>query len=227
MSPRVARIFWPSLWILGGIGAVGLLLALNPTAREVAKDTAVIIFSIVTTPFILEFTIALSGLLLLLFINQWRLNKEGDGWVYLLTQEPDEAGAKLPASITQRLQGLVMQDKPEAVDEAGTTRAKIEGFLELGMGAQAAGALAESEQLVDDEVTSALRIRVLAANLDTEVAQQLLRASTARFDERRILFAQTALDCADWLEAHAPQQRETAQLWREEMKIITGGNLKV
>jgi hypothetical protein len=192
----------------------------------VAKDTALILFSVFTTPFIFEATVAVAGLLLLLFLNQWRLKKEGDGWVYLLTQEPDNGATKLPASITQRLEGLLMHEKPEPVDEAGTTRAKIEGFLELGMAAQAAEALAESNLLADDAITGALRVRVLAANLDTANAQQLLRTDATRFAERRILFAQTALDCAYWLEAHAPNQRATAELWRREMMVITGDNLK-
>jgi hypothetical protein len=225
MSDGRARTFWIVVSAILGIAAVIALFALSPTAREVAKDTGVILFTIFTTPFIFETTIAVCGLLILLFVNQWRLKKEGDGWVYLVTQESDAGTAKLPASITQRLQSLVLNEKPEAVDEAGTMRAKIEGFLELGMAAQAAEALTESGQLADDEITGALRIRVLAANLDTDNARKLLRDSVDRYPERRLLFAQTAVDCADWLEAHAPRQLDAIQIWREEMQRITGHHL--
>lgn len=213
----------PLIWTFLGLVAVGALLALNETAREVAKDTARTIFGIFTTPFIFEGTIAIVGFLMVLGINHWRLQKEGDGWVYLVTQEPDPGSAKLPAAITQRLQGVVMQQQPEAVDEAGTARARIEGFLELGMSAQATEVMADCDELPDDEVTLALRVRVLAANLDTDTARSmLLHAAATRFPGKRALFAQTALDCADWLDTHTPQQKEAAQRWRSEVRALVG-----
>jgi hypothetical protein len=222
MSTRATRILWPVVWTVIGIAALIALLVLNATAREVAAATTRTLVGLFTTPFILEGTVAMVGVLLVLGINRWRLDKEGDGWVYLVTQEPDSAAGKVPAAITQRLQGIVMQEKPETMDEAGIARAKVEGFLELGMAAQAAEALSECDSLPDDELTAALRIRVMAANLDTAAAQQLLRASAGRFAETRILFAQTALDCADWLESHAPRHRDTVQLWHAEVQPITG-----
>jgi hypothetical protein len=221
MSSRAARILWPVIWTVLGLVALGALLALNATAREVAKDTAKALFGIFATPFILEATVAIAGLLLVLGINQWRLNKEGDGWVYLATQEPDEETEKLPAAITQRLQGVVLQVKPEAGEEADTMRANIEGFLELGMAAQAAEAMVECGQLPDDQVTAALRVRVLAANLDTDAARQLLRSSAARFAGGNSLFAQTAVDCANWIDSHAPRHREAIELWRTEAMGMT------
>lgn len=220
MSVRAARFFWPVFWTVLVLAAFGMLLALSSTAREVAREAATTLFGIVTTPFIFEATVALIGLLLVLGINHWRIKKEGDGWVYLVSKEQDAGAAKLPAAITQRLQGVVMQEKPEAMDEAGTARANIEGFLELGMAAQAAEALTESQDLPDDEATAALRIRVLAANLDTDAARDLLHASTKRFGGSGVLFAQTALDCADWLEAHAPQHAHAVQCWHDEVKLI-------
>lgn len=220
MQSRVARILWPVIWTVLGIAALTTLLVLNATAREVATGTAKTLFGIFTTPFILESTVAVIGFLIVLFINQWRLKKEGDGWVYLVSQEP-EAGT-LPASITQRLQSIVMQDKPEAMDEAGTARANVEGFLELGMAAQAMQTLQGFSDLPDDEATAALRVRVLAANLDTATALSLLRESALRFPSSRSMFAQGALDCASWLDAHAPQQRETAAAWRAEAAGMAG-----
>lgn len=222
MSSRASRILWPAICTVVVIAALGLLLVLNETAREVAKEAAVTLFGIFSTPFIFETTIAIVGVFLVLAINHWRIKKEGDGWVYLMTQEPDQGASTLSPAITQRLQGIVMHEKPEDMDEAGTIRANIEGFLELGMAGQAAEALIECGSLPDDEATVALRIRVLAANLDTVAAQELLRAGNARFPNRPTLFAQTALDCAVWLEAHAPQQRDAVKVWQAELKRITG-----
>ena len=222
MYSRASRILWPAIWNAGALAAHGVLLVLNPTAREVVKDTAVTLFAIFTTPFIFETTVAIIGVFLVLAINHWRIKKEGDGWVYLVTQEPDPSAGTLSPETTQRLQGIVMHEKPEVVDEAGTNRANIEGFLELGMAGQAAEALRECDSLPDDEATVALRIRVLAANLETGAAQELLRAGIARFPKRPTLFAQTALDCATWLESHAPHQRDAVNVWQAELKRITG-----
>jgi hypothetical protein len=222
MSSRASRILWPVIWTALAIAALAVLLVLNETAREVAKETAVTLFTIFTTPFIFEITVAIIGIFVVLTVNHWRIRKEGDGWVYLVTQNPDQGAGTLSPETTQRLQGIVMQEKPEDVDEAGTSRANIEGFLELGMAGQAAEALMECDGLPDDEATVALRIRVLAANLDTVAARELLRAGTARFPKRPTLFAQTALDCAAWLESHTPQQRDAVKVWQAELKHITG-----
>jgi hypothetical protein len=222
MSSRASRFLAPVIWTVLAVAALGLLLNFNETAREVAKDTMVKLFGIFTTPFIFEATVATIGIFLVFAINHWRIKKEGDGWVYLVTQQPDQDAATLSPQATQRLQGIVMQEKPEEVDEAGTSRANIEGFLELGMASQAAEALLECADLPDDEATVALRIRVLAANLDTVAAQELLHAGTARFPKRPTLFAQTALDCAAWLESHIPQQRDAVKVWQAELKHITG-----
>lgn len=220
MRSRTARILWPIFWTLLGLASLGALLALNSTAREVATETAKTLFGIFSTPFIFEFTVGLIGLLLLLGINQWRLKKEGDGWVYMVTQDPDESAGQLPAAITQRLQGIVLHEKPETMDEAGIARAHIEGFLELGMAAQAAAALEHHESVPDDLPGAVLRVRVLAANLDTAAARELLHASATRFAGNGALFAQTALECADWFKAHAPKQREAVELWMEEARGI-------
>jgi hypothetical protein len=222
MNERTARIFWPVFLTVLGVLLLTALYMTSENAREVTKDTAKHLFGIFTTPFILEATVGLFGIFLLLAINHWRLKKEGDGWVYMVSQEPEAGAAKLPASITQRLQGVVMQERPADVDEAGTTRANIEGFLELGMAAQAAEALQDCRELPDDGATAALRVRVLAANLETDAARELLREGTARFSGQQTLFAQTALDCALWLEAHAPRHRETVELWQAEVGGIQG-----
>lgn len=70
--------------------ALGIALVLqNATAREVALQAAANLFGFVTTPFILEATVALFGLIAVMTYNQWRLGKEGDGWVVLPEDRED------------------------------------------------------------------------------------------------------------------------------------------
>lgn len=205
----VSALALPLLIVAGFI----VLLILNDTAREVARDTFVLLFSIFTTPFIFEITCALLMLMAIFLINQWRLNKEGDGWVYLMSQEPDTKN--LPASITQRLQSVVLPEKPEPVNEAQTTNSVIEGYLELGMPAQGLNELNANPASPEDTATSALRIRLLAANLDTDAAFTLLHESIARHQDSRALLAGACLESARWLLQHLHRE-DLARRWLTE-----------
>ncbi len=85
-SPRTLAKFT----LLTGVLALALLLLLqNATAREVSLQAAAYLFGFVTTPFILEATLALLGLLAVMTYNQWRVSKEGDGWVVLPEDKKD------------------------------------------------------------------------------------------------------------------------------------------
>ena len=72
------------------IGIIGITLAVrqNPTAREVVRDAFAGLFGFFTTPFILEASVAIGGLIAVVTYNQWRINREGDGWVTLSDPEP-------------------------------------------------------------------------------------------------------------------------------------------
>lgn len=194
-----------------------MLVILNETAREVAHDSFVMIFSIFSTPFIFEATCALLMLLAIFLINQWRLNKEGDGWVYLMTQEPD--AKNLPPSITQRLQSVVLPNKPEPVNESQTTNSVIEGYLELAMPAQGLEELNAQANAPDDAPTAALRIRLLAANLDTDAAFHLLRENIDRHQESRAMFAAACLESARWLLKHL-RREDLARRWLAEATTL-------
>lgn len=219
MSRRAPSFLWPLLWSLLGLTALVTLLAVNATAREVGLEAFKTLFGIVTTPFILESTIALVFFCALMLINQWRLKKEGDGWVYLVSQEP-QPGASLPATISQRLQGVVMQEKPEVPDEARTEQSLIEGYLELGMSAQAKQEFDSQDSLPDDAATALLRVRVLAANLDTEPARALLRSTVERFPESHRLTAQALAETCSWFAQHLPARSHETAIWREEARKL-------
>jgi hypothetical protein len=63
----------------------------NPTAREVVGEAFAGLFGFFTTPFILEASVALLGLITVVTYNQWRINRDGDGWVTLEETDPQSA----------------------------------------------------------------------------------------------------------------------------------------
>lgn len=213
---RVSRIIAPLCGTLLVIGGLTALFCLNPTAREVTLDSLGLAFAFFTTPFILEMTCLALFLMGLLAYNHWRLHKEGDGWVWLMTQEPD--GKNLPAAITQRLQSTVLTEKPEKLDEALVQAGVIEGYLELGMSAQAlreigedppaAGSPPSIEELI-------LRIRVLAANLDNNAARQLVHATVTDYPASRPVLATACIENARWLLRHMHRE-DLAKEWLVE-----------
>lgn len=209
MTPN-RQYLWPLLWTVLGLVGYALLLVFSPTAREVSRETATMLFSILSTPFILETTFALLGIFIVMGINHWRLSKEGDGWVYMVSQEADEteAGAKN----SQRLQGIIFQEKPLLLDQESAAHGVLEGYLDLGMAAQALKELEEQSDLPDDAPTAALKIRILAANLDTEAARALLQKSIGRFPQSGDLFKQTAKATLIWLKTHLPDH-EAIRIW--------------
>lgn len=209
----IAPLTLPLLLVAGFI----TLVILNDTAREVTRDALVLVFSIFSTPFIFEISCALLMLLALFLINQWRLNKEGDGWVYLMTHEPD--AKNLPPSITQRLQSVVLPEKPEPVNEAQTANSVIEGYLELGMPAQGLHELNAESGAMEDAATTALRIRLLAANLDTDAALTLLKESITRHRDARETLAGACLESARWVLKYL-QREDLARRWLAEATAL-------
>ncbi len=214
---RGVRFLVPLVWTLMVGGALAALLVLNPTAREVTGDALGLLFAIFTTPFVLETTCAALFLIGLLAYNRWRLHKEGDGWVWLMTHEPDEKN--LPATITQRLQSTVLQDKPELVDDSQAEAGVIEGYLELGMSAQALQELNENNLPQPPIDALILRIRVLAANLDTELATRILRDTAAAETAARPALVAASIDNARWLLKHL-QREDLVRHWLREARGI-------
>lgn len=89
-----------SLAILIGLTVVVIAVRQNPTAREVVTDAFAGLFGFFTTPFILEASIALGGLIAVVTYNQWRISREGDGWVTLPDSERHSENA--PTSLASQ-----------------------------------------------------------------------------------------------------------------------------
>jgi len=63
------------------LAVLGYVVWSSAEAREVATESAFLLFTVFTTPFILETSVALFGLAAVITYNQWRLSKEDDEWV--------------------------------------------------------------------------------------------------------------------------------------------------
>lgn len=201
-----------------GILTYTVLLIFSSTTREVSIDTAKILFAIFSTPFILETTFALIGIFIVLGINHWRLSKEGDGWVYMATQEND--APESPTKSSQRLQSVIFMDKPLMLDQDNTTLDILEGYLDLGMAAQALKEMQEQSDLDDDARTTAIKIRILSANLDTASAYTLWKQGIICFPESQILFAQVLTDNVSWFQRHLPNH-ESILFWNKIARDFT------
>ena len=215
------------IWTVLVVAAVATVLYLSPETREVARDAAAVLFAIFTTPFILETTLFVVLLVTVLTYNQWRLNKDGEEWVYMVTREEDPADAqksetdtKLPKAITQRLQGVVLKEKPAPLDEAQAVAGVIEGYLELGMPSQALDEMHRIPDLPDTVESAILRSRVLGSNLATEPALSMLRDAAERFPESRPELVVAAQTMFRWLEKHMPSQVKAQTSWRNEAEAI-------
>jgi hypothetical protein len=77
-----------ALFLLACLAAI---VRVSPTAAEVAGTALRNVFVLVTTPFILEFCVALLGLVLVMTWNQWNIDREGDGWVTMEFPASEEA----------------------------------------------------------------------------------------------------------------------------------------
>ena len=163
---HVPKRWWlsPLLFTLALIAAGWTLCAVSETAREVLAKAVMMTAGALATPFILETTFAILGLVIVVIINQWRMQKEGDGWVYMAQTEPDpdsvDAGAETPP---KRLEGIILTSAPDARIGLDARIAIAEGFLELGLKPEALEhlkLLSESEQ--QDPRAIAARTKALA-----------------------------------------------------------------
>jgi hypothetical protein len=93
------------LWSLAMLAGLAGLAVMNEEAREVIFTAIGYILGTLNTPFILEASFFLLGILIVLTVNNLRLEREGDGWVEMeITPEPPEPQTRQtrPGAHTQR-----------------------------------------------------------------------------------------------------------------------------
>lgn len=81
----------PVLWSAGFIVLIVIAAYFDETVREVTLQGLAYFFTLITTPFVLEATVAFTGLGLVLIINSRREAREGDGWVMMEVRKPEDA----------------------------------------------------------------------------------------------------------------------------------------
>lgn len=91
----------PLLWSLAAIVVTALVCWRVPTAREVVGETALTLFQVFTTPFILELSVAFLGICVVITLNQMRLERDKDEWVPMHVPDrpvADNSDAERPES---------------------------------------------------------------------------------------------------------------------------------
>lgn len=123
----------PVLWAVLGAVVVVVVLVASPTAREVSAESARVVFQVVTSPFILESSLALLGLCIVIMINQRRIQKEGDGWVYLQVKDSAPETESKADDPPHRHDAVIWLEKPAPFDQAAAGFDVVEGYLDLGL----------------------------------------------------------------------------------------------
>ena len=91
MTPGFRPWLGPFVLVLLGLVGAGWLLWSSAEAREIAVESAFLLFTVLTTPFVLETSVALLGLVAVITYNQWRLSREGDEWVEMEVRPSEES----------------------------------------------------------------------------------------------------------------------------------------
>lgn len=86
------------LWSAAIIAGVATAAYLNETAREIVTQGLAYFFTFFSTPFVLEASTAFIGFCIVMFINNRRLEREGDDWVEM---EITDTAAPKEHSISQ------------------------------------------------------------------------------------------------------------------------------
>ena len=124
---------------------------------------------VMTTPFFLEASFVIVGLVLVVALNSWRRNREGDELVYL--EQVD--GPDVPAGMPEHAKWAVYRQQP-LEGEVPTLRAQAEGALAIGDFDSAAEAIAAmSGAELKTPAMLELRIELAKATGRTALVEQL------------------------------------------------------
>ncbi|RYD31804.1 MAG: hypothetical protein EOP85_22370 [Verrucomicrobiaceae bacterium] len=117
------------------------------------------VMGVLTTPFIMETSFFILGLVIVILINHWRQQKEGDEFVYL----EQVSGPGLPKDLPDKAKWAVYREKPLEGGDI-SLRDRAEGALAIGDHGAAADFIAEMEpgELEQAEVLALRRNLALA-----------------------------------------------------------------
>ena len=144
-----------ALVILGIVALTVVGMAAAAHLPGVAGEFFARILGIITTPFILEGSFFILGLVIVLTLNQWRQMREGDELVYL------EQVQDAPAGLPEQARWAIYPNKP--LEPGSVAEADLlEGALAIGDHAQAI-AILDGMSSVERERPEVLRSRIALA----------------------------------------------------------------
>ncbi len=121
------------------------------------------------TPFVLETSFAILGLIIVLALNTWRRHKDGDEFVYL----EQVAGPEVPANLPEQAKWAIYKEKPLEV-AMPSLLAQAEGAFAIGDFQTASEFLgAMDRQELDQPETRYLRVELAKATGREELARKL------------------------------------------------------
>ena len=84
-----AKGWWIGPLIFGLLFLAGLAVVwqVSETGRELLAKSFMTLAGYLATPFVLEITAALTGLIIVLVYNEWRRSKDGPDWVVMEVKE--------------------------------------------------------------------------------------------------------------------------------------------
>lgn len=126
------------------------------------------VMGVLTTPFVMETSFFILGLVIVILINHWRQQKDGDEFVYL----EQVHGPDVPKDLPDQAKWAVYREKPLEGGDV-SLRDRAEGALAIGDHAAASDFIAEMEpgELEQPEVL-ALRRDLAQATGKTELAAE-------------------------------------------------------
>jgi hypothetical protein len=169
------RQFLIGLAVLATLVVLGVLVGLGTRLPGFPGECFRLIVGFCTTPFFLEFTFVVLGLIIVLALNHWRRHRDGDELVYL----DQVSGPDVPADLPDHARFAVFTEPPaEPVEPSALDRA--EGALAIGDTTAATEALAELDEAALQS-PAALRVRIALAQATgrTDLAEELARRLNA------------------------------------------------
>ena len=157
-----------SILIVLTVVVVGLLIGWRKLPGLLGEWVGMMI-GIVTTPFFMEASFAILGLVIVIALNHWRQHKDGDEFVYL----EQVAGPDVPKNLPDHAKWAVYRQQPLEV-ERPTLLAQAEGAFAIGdypAAAEWIGAMSRDELKQPD--TLRLRLELAEATGRVDLMAQL------------------------------------------------------
>ncbi len=142
--------------IIGAVGLLAVLLWLGRAIPGLFGEWFGVVAGIASTPFLMEATFVVLGLMIVLGLNAWRHHREGDECVYL-----EQVGGPGSENLPESARWAIYRDEPEPA-EAPDDLVLIEGAIAIGDFDQASRRLADLDPERLDE-TDVLRLRLRLA----------------------------------------------------------------